>query len=57
MNFLRVNLRIKLNSFIDTELESKIIDKINFTHKKINYPFKLYLWFKDDEVVSHEKLK
>jgi hypothetical protein len=57
MNFLRVNLRIKLNSFINTELESKIIEKINDTHKKINYPFKLYLWFNDDEIVSHEKLK
>ena len=43
MNFLRVNLRIKLNSFIDTELESKIIDKNNFTHKKTIAIFLKYL--------------
>ena len=57
MNFLRVNLRIKLNSFIGTELEGKIIDKINDTYKKINYPFKVYLWFDNDEIISDEKLK
>jgi|TARA_Y100001951_G_C11174435_1_gene202219 hypothetical protein len=57
MNNINVNLRIKLNSFIGTELESKIIDKINYTHKKINHPFKLYLWFDNDEIISDEKLK
>ena len=57
MVFLKINLRIKLNSFIGTELESRIIDKINCTHKKINHPFKLYLWFDDDKIISDKKLK
>ena len=52
MNFLKVNLRIKLDSFIGTELESKIIDKINYIYKKVNYPFKLYLWFDDNKIIS-----
>ena len=57
MNLLKVNLRIKLNSFIGTELESKIIDKINYIYKKVNYPFKLYLWFDDNKIISNKKLK
>jgi hypothetical protein len=57
MNFLKVNLRIKLDSFIGTELESKIIDKINYIYKKTNNPFKLYLWFDDNKIISNKKLK
>ena len=45
---VRMNIRLKLSDFINTEYESTIMDKISEVHKKLNATFYLRLWFKDD---------
>ena len=56
MNFLKINLRIKLSKVAGTKLEDKIISKINYIYSKASYPFKLYLWVEGDDLGS-DKLK
>ena len=57
MNFLKVNLRLKLDDLVGTKLENDIIDRINYIYEKVNYPFKLYLWIDDNNMVGSVKLK
>ena len=45
---VRMNIRLKLSDFINTEYESTIMDKISEVHKKLNATFYLRLWFNDD---------
>jgi hypothetical protein len=56
MNFLKINLRIKLSKVAGTKLEDKIISKINYIYSKASYPFKLYLWVEGEDLGS-DKLK
>ena len=43
-----VRLRLKMTDFLDTEIESWVINRINEIYK-INQ-FKLHLWYENDEV-------
>ena len=45
---VRMNIRLKLSDFINTEYESTIMNKISEVHKKLNATFYLRLWFNDD---------
>ena len=48
-----VRLRLKMTDFLDTEIESWVINRINEIYK-INQ-FKLHLWYENDEVTPHNK--
>ena len=52
----KLSLRLKLSDFINTEIESKIMEKINHTHNELRVAVLLYLWFEDDEI-TNEALK
>ena len=47
-NQVRMNVRLKLSDFINTEYESTIMDKISEVHQKLKAPFSLKLWFDND---------
>lgn len=47
-NQVRMNVRLKLSDFINTEYESTIMDKISEVHQKLKIPFSLKLWFDGD---------
>ena len=44
----KMNVRLKLSDFINTEYESIIMDKISEVHKKLDATFYLRLWFDGD---------
>ena len=46
----KLSLRLKLSDFINTELESKIMEKINNIHNELHIAVMLYLWFDEDEI-------
>ena len=48
----KLSLRLKLSDFINTELESKIMEKINNIHNELHIAVMLYLWFDEDEINS-----
>lgn len=54
---LKISLRLNLSDFIGTSFESKVIDKITEIYNTLHHPFKLYLWYENDEDISHEELK
>ena len=47
-NQVRMNVRLKLSDFINTEYESTIMSKLTEIHSKLNATFYLRLWFNDD---------
>ena len=47
-NQVRMNVRLKLSDFINTEYESIIMDKISEIHGKLKATFSLKLWFDGD---------
>ena len=53
----KLSLRLKLSDFINTELESKIIEKINNIHNELHIAVMLYLWFDEDEINSTDLKK
>ena len=44
----KMNVRLKLSDFINTEYESIIMDKLSEIHKKLDATFYLRLWFDGD---------
>ena len=46
----KISLRLKLTDFINTEIESEIMEKIDKTHNDLNIAVLLYLWFEDGEI-------
>ena len=46
----KISLRLKLSDFINTEIESEIMEKIDKTHNDLNIAVLLYLWFEDGEI-------
>ena len=44
----RMNVRLKLSDFINTEYESIIMSKLTEIHSKLKVIFSLRLWFNDD---------
>ena len=53
----KLSLRLKLRDFINTELESKIMEKINNIHNELHIAVMLYLWFDEDEINSTDLKK
>ena len=53
----KLSLRLKLSDFINTELESKIMDKIYNIHNELLIAVMLYLWFDEDEINSTDLKK
>ena len=50
----KMSLRLKLSDFINTEIESKIMEKINYIHNDLHIAVILYLWFEEDEISSKD---
>jgi|TARA_B100000524_G_scaffold344219_1_gene241222 hypothetical protein len=50
----KLSLRLKLTDFINTEIESEIMEKINNTHNKLRIAVMLYLWFDEGEINSKD---
>ena len=46
----KLSLRLKLTDFINTEIESEIMEKINNTHNKLRIAVMLHLWFDEGEI-------
>ena len=46
----KLSLRLKLTDFINTEVESEIMEKINHSHNKLRIAVMLHLWFDEDEI-------
>ena len=46
----KLSLRLKLSDFINSEIESKIMEKINNIHNELHVAVLLHLWFEDGEV-------
>ena len=46
----KISLRLKLSDFINTEIESEIMEKIDKTHNDLNIAVLLYLWFEGGEI-------
>ena len=46
----KVSLRLKLSDFINTDIEEKVMNKINEAHNELNITVLLYLWFDEDEI-------
>ena len=41
----KVSLRLKLSDFINTDIEEKVMNKVNHAHNEFNITVLLYLWF------------
>ena len=52
----KVSLRLKLSDFINTDIEEKVMNKINHAHNELHITVLLYLWFEEGEV-SNKDLK
>ena len=50
----KLSLRLKLTDFINTEIESEIMEKINNTHNKLRIAVMLHLWFDEGEINSKD---
>ena len=46
----KLSLRSKLTDFINTEMESDIMEKINHSHNKLRIAVMLHLWFDEGEI-------
>jgi len=46
----KLSLRLKLTDFINTEMESEIMEKINHSHNKLRIAVMLHLWFDEGEI-------
>ena len=46
----KLSLRLKLTDFINTEMESDIMEKINHSHNKLRIAVMLHLWFDEGEI-------
>tara|TARA_R110002073_G_scaffold230995_1_gene392097 strand:- start:112 stop:534 length:423 start_codon:yes stop_codon:yes gene_type:complete len=46
----KLSLRLKLTDFINTDIESKIMEKIDDIHNELHIAVLLHLWFEDGEV-------
>jgi hypothetical protein len=47
-----LSLRLKLSDFINTEIETKIMEKINSTHTELRIVVLLNLWFDEGEITN-----
>ena len=50
----KLSLRLKLTDFINTEIELKIMEKINSIHKDLHIAVMLHLWFDEGEVTNKD---
>ncbi len=50
----KVSLRLKLSDFINTDMEQKIMEKINNIYDELHTAILLYLWFEDGEISSKD---
>ena len=50
----KISLRLKLTDFINTEMESEIMEKIDKTHNDLNIAVLLYLWYTEGEVKNKD---
>jgi hypothetical protein len=41
----KLSLRLKLSDFINSEIESKIMEKINNIHNELHVAVLLHLWY------------
>jgi len=48
----KLSLRLKLSDFINSEIESKIMEKINNIHNELRVAVLLHLWYEDGEVAT-----
>ena len=46
----KLSLRLKLTDFINTEIESKVMNKIDNIHNELHIAVLLNLWFDEDEL-------
>ena len=46
----KLSLRLKLTDFINTEIESKVMEKINDIHNELHIAVLLNLWFDEGEL-------
>ena len=53
----KVSLRIKLSDFINTDIEEKVMEKINNVYNELHTTILLYLWFEDGEISSKDLKK
>lgn len=47
-------LRMKLTDFMDTEYESRVIDKINHAYKETGIPFAVWFWVDEDYPIDEQ---
>ena len=52
----KVSLRLKLTDFINSDIEEKVMNKINDAHTEFRITVLLYLWFEEGEL-SNKDLK
>ena len=50
----KVSLRLKLSDFINTDIEEKVMEKINNVYNELHTTILLYLWFEDGEISSKD---
>ena len=50
----KLSLRLKLTDFINTEIESKVMEKINDIHNELHIAVLLNLWFEDGEIKNKD---
>ena len=50
----KISLRLKLTDFINTEMESEIMEKIDKTHNDLNIAVLLHLWYTEGEVKNKD---
>jgi|TARA_Y100000310_G_scaffold284887_1_gene307949 hypothetical protein len=46
----KVSLRLKLSDFINTDIEEKVMNRINEAHNELHTSVLLYLWFEEDDI-------
>ena len=50
----KLSLRLKLSDFINTEIESKVMEKIDDIHNELHIAVLLNLWFDDGEITNKD---
>ena len=53
----KLSLRLKLTDFINTDIESKIMEKIDDIHNELHIAVLLHLWFEDGEVTPNKRFQ
>jgi hypothetical protein len=48
----KLSLRLKLSDFINSDIESKVMKKINDIHNELHIAVLLHLWFEEEEISS-----